>query len=100
MARHRKARVCARVQEAFGENVIDDVPVVIPFSTAQSTGLKNQSDSLTSLNGLSVEPGSGLPAARHRNVTIWARVHGVSGENVFSVVPLVILFSSAQYTGA
>ena len=36
--------------------------------------------------------------ARYRNVTIWARVHVLSGENVLSVVPAVTPLSNAHCT--
>ena len=36
--------------------------------------------------------------SRYRNVTIWPRVQGLSGENVFAVVPLVMFFDTAQRT--
>ena len=36
--------------------------------------------------------------ARYRNVTIWAHVHVLSGENVLSVVPAVTPLSNAHCT--
>ena len=42
----------------------------------------------------------GSPAARHRNVTIWARVQPSFGEKVVAEVPVVIPFSRAQFTAS
>ena len=36
---------------------------------------------------------SGLPMARHRKVTTWARLHSPSGSKVVAVVPVVMPFS-------
>ena len=97
--RYRNVTICPRVQELAGENAVADVPVVMPFSLAQRTALKNQSDDLMSLNGFSVLEGSGDPAVRHRNVTHWARVQEALGENVVDDVPVVMPLAAAQYTG-
>ena len=35
--RYKNVTICARVQEADGENVVALVPLVIPFATAQRT---------------------------------------------------------------
>ena len=42
--------------------------------------------------------GSGDPAARHRKVTIWARVQGESGLNRPLPMPLVMPLSAAHLT--
>ena len=42
----------------------------------------------------------GLPAARHRNVTIWARVQLLLGEKVVAEVPLVISLPIAHFTAS
>lgn len=38
IARYRKETICPRVQTLSGEKVVAEVPLVIPFSTAQATG--------------------------------------------------------------
>ena len=51
------------------------------------------------MNGL-LPPALGEPAARHRNVTICARVQDASGLKVVSEVPEVMPFSTAQATAS
>ena len=48
LARHRKDKICAVVQSALGEKVVSEVPAVMFFSTAHSTGSANQSVFFTS----------------------------------------------------
>ena len=52
------------------------------------------------MNGLRVTVGSGEPAARHRKVTISARLQFLYGEKVVLDVPLVILLFTAHLTGS
>ena len=52
----------------------------------------------TSVNGLRVMVGVLEPAARHRKVTISARVQVLYGEKVVAEVPLVMLLFTAHFT--
>ena len=55
-------------------------------------------EDLTSVNGLRELVGVGEPAARHRKVTISARVQVLYGEKVVAEVPLVIFWPTAHFT--
>lgn len=60
-ALYRNVMICARVQVLLTPKRPPPIPAVTPFSAAQRMGLQNQSPIATSLNGLTVELGSGLP---------------------------------------
>ena len=98
-AAYRKVTTCARVQVLSGPKVVTEVPPVMPFSTAHSTGFKYHALLGTSLKGLFMDTGSGFPFAAHRKVTTCARVQGFSGPNKPSPTPPVILLSTAHFTG-
>lgn len=95
-ARHRKVTIWARVQPLSGENLPPPVPVVTPLAAAQLMAFWK-----SELVGISVKAPligpSGRPTARHRKVTIWARVQPLSGENFPPPVPVVTPFSTAQF---
>ena len=78
--RYRKVTAWALVQIKFGEKLTAEAPLVTSFSRAQSTASRYQAPSFTSRKGHSVCSGPGLPAARQRKVTIWARVQAALGE--------------------
>ena len=53
-----------------------------------------------SVKAVVVALGAGLPLARHRNVTAWARVQLPLGEKVVAEVPVVMPLSTAQLTAS
>ena len=59
-----------------GENVVEDVPEVTPFSTAQATALAQSVPAEISVK-LAFAEGVGLPAAFHIYVTAMLRVQGM-----------------------
>ena len=79
----------------MGENFPLPVPLVIPLATAQLMAFRK-----SELEGISLKElltGTfGLPAARHRKVTISARVQPLSGENLPPPVPVVKTLEAAQ----
>ena len=90
-----KVTACARVQVAFGLNVVAVVPLVMPLETAHATASAHHAFAGTSVNR-SFRFDASSPDARYRNATICARVQTALGLKVVSVVPLVIPFSTAH----
>ena len=86
-----KVTACARVQVAFGLNVVAVVPLVMPLETAHATASAHHAFAGTSVNR-SFRFDASSPDARYRNATICARVQTALGLKVVSVVPLVIPF--------
>ena len=62
--------ICARVQPSAGLNVVADVPLVTPFSTAHATAPAQKESAATSVKLLTVL--GAVPSARYRNVTLCA----------------------------
>ena len=98
-ALNRKVTLWARVQVSSEPNRPSPTPAVTPFSTAHATALAYQVSAGTSVKLLSAL-GSGEPAARHRKVTIWARVQGSLEPNRSLPIPLVMPFSTAHFTAS
>ena len=64
-----------------GENVVEDVPEVTPFSTAQATALAQSVPAEISVK-LAFAEGVGRPAAFHIYITAMLRVQGMSPPKV------------------
>ena len=52
------------------------------------------------MKGVSVDLGAGLPWARQRRVTAWAREQTTLGLKAVAEVPVVMPFSTAQSTAS
>ena len=88
--------ICARVQPSAGLNVVADVPLVTPFSTAHATAPAQKESAATSVKPLTVL--GAVPIVRYRKVTLWPRVQVLLTPKVPSAKPLVMPFSSVQAT--
>ena len=82
----------------MGLNVVADVPLVTPFSTAHATASAQKESAATSVNPFTVV--GAVPIARYRKVTLWPRVQVLLTPKVPSARPLMIPFSSAYATAS
>ena len=80
----------------MGLNVVADVPLVTPFSTAHATASAQKESAATSVKPLTAL--GAVPNARCRNVTLCPRVQVLLTPKEPSAMPLVMPFSSAHAT--
>lgn len=76
--------------------MVELVPLVIPWRYSPQNSLFVVAACLYISVGMTCLSGSGLPAARHRNVTIWPRVKMCFVPKVVLSSPVVILFATAH----
>ena len=77
------------VSEAFSPETLRDLP---PARAAHAAPWAYQSPSATSVNSAGLSA-AGLPAMRHRVVTVWPRVRTPSGAKMVSLTPVIRPFS-------
>jgi len=95
---YKKAAICWRVTLAAGENVVGDVPVVIPVVLSHSIHKKYCELAGTSENdGFAGGLYAGWPAALYKKAAICWRVTLAVGENVVADVPVVTPVDANQH---